>query len=88
MLFGTSAQRDLLRDLQRLAVDDVQCLLSLAAEIQPAAVGRPGRAVIDRHTLHFADDLIGRRVDQVDVVPLRVRLNNADLRGDWYRERR
>ncbi len=55
---GPAGQRDLLGHLQRLAVDDVQRLLRLAAEVEAAAVGRRGGAVIDRHARDLADDRV------------------------------
>ncbi len=77
---GTARQRNLLRRLQRLRVHDVQRLLGLAAEVQPAPVGRRGRAVIDRHVRDFADDAMRRRIDEVHVVGLaRVGLDDPHL---------
>ena len=61
-------QRNLLRDSQRLRIDDVERRRRLVAEIQPAPVRRCGHAMDDFGVGNLADDLVGGRVDQVHAV--------------------
>jgi hypothetical protein len=55
-------------------------LLGLAAEIQTATVRRRGRAVVNRDPFDFADDLVRPRIDEMDVVALRIGLDDSYLR--------
>ena len=54
------AQRDVPADLQRLGVDDVEPVLRLVGDVEAAAVGRGGGAVVDFDAVDLADDLVGR----------------------------
>ena len=61
-------QRNLLRDLQRLRIDDVERRGRLVAEVQPAAVRCGGHAMDHFGVRNLAHDLVGGWIDQVNAV--------------------
>src|SRR5204863_1374543 len=52
-------QRDVLDDLERFPVSDVDRRFGFVGDIEPAAVGGDGRAVVDLDAFNGADDLVG-----------------------------
>ena len=79
MLLGWPLSGILLDDLQRLRVDDVERALRFVADVDAAAVGRDAGAVVHLDPLDHADHLVGGGIDDVDVVPGAVGLDDPDL---------
>ena len=73
------AQLDLVSDLQRPGVDDIERAVGLVGDVDAAAVRRGAGAVVHLDPLDHADDGVGGRVDQVDVVSGAVGLDDPDL---------
>ena len=80
-------QRNLLRDLQCLRIDDVERRGRLVAEVEPAAVWRGGHAMDDFGVRNLADDRVGHRIDQVNAVAGGIGLDD-DGAGGLRRQRK
>src|SRR3989442_15582221 len=78
-------QRDVLGDLQRLQVRDVERRLGFVGDVEAAAVGRGPRAVVDIAVLDLPDNLARLRINQHQDVAGGVGLDNPD-RGRLQRE--
>ena len=74
-----AAQRNPIRHLERLGVDDVERAVGFVADVDAAAVRRDRRAVIHFDPGDDADDLVGFGIDDVDVVAGAVGLDDSDL---------
>src|SRR6185295_7298523 len=73
---GVRGELDLLDDLQRLRIDDVERLVRFVADIELRGVGRG--AVIDLDPLDDAHHRIGGRVDQMHRRSSGIRLDDAN----------
>jgi len=78
-------QRDVLRDLQRLRVGDVERRLGLVRDVEAAAVRCHCRAVVHLDAGNLAHHLVGVGIDQHDAVAGGVGLDDPD-RGRLQRE--
>ena len=83
-----AAQRNPVRHLQRLGVDDVERAVGFVADVDAAAVRRDRRAVVHFDPVDDADDLVGAGIDDVDVVAGAVGLDDSDLLALCWHARR
>jgi hypothetical protein len=82
-----TAQRNLLCHFQRLGVDDVEGAHRLVADIEAGAVRSDGGAVAGLDTGNLTDDLVGGRIDEVNVVAGAVGLDDQDPARRAQRQR-
>ncbi len=82
-----AAQGDLLGHFQRLAVDDVDGIVSFIADVQPAPVGSGLGPVGPLDTKDLSHDLIGGGIDDVDRIAGAVRLNDPNVARGGQRHR-
>ena len=77
-LFGRPLSVHGFRCLQRVAVHDIEPVLGLVGHVEEPAIRCRGDTVVDLDTADLAHDLVGRRIDQVEVVASRIRLHDHD----------
>ena len=75
---GAAAERDLVGNPERLAAHDVQRVVGFVTEVEPAPVGGDGSSMVDLDAGDFGHDLVGSRIDEVDVVARGVGLDDTD----------
>src|SRR5262245_6566853 len=74
---GVAAQGNALDYLQGLLVHYVQRGLRLIAEVVTASVGGNRGAMADLNSVDYSDHLVRRRINNVDIVPGAVRLDDS-----------
>ena len=74
-----AAQRDFLDDLQGLRVDDVERTLRFVTDVDAAAVRGGPSSMVDLDPRDHPNHLVRSGIDDVDVVPCAVGLNDPDL---------
>src|SRR5579871_7029659 len=77
---GIAAQGNPLRHLKGFAVYNGDCVIGLFADVDPAVVRGHRDAVRRLDPLDLSHHLVGRGVDDVDVIPGGVRLDDPQLR--------
>ncbi len=77
---GVPAQRNLLGHLKGLAIDDGERLVRFLADVDSAAVGGDRDPVARFDSLDLSHHLVRGGVDDVDVIPGGVRLDDPQLR--------
>ena len=75
---GVAAERYALGDLQGLLVHYIKCAFRLITEVVTASVGGDCGAMANLNAVDYSYHFVRRRIDDVDIVPGAVRLDDAN----------
>src|SRR5262249_51348630 len=74
---GMAGERDALRNLESLLIDDIERALPFITNVVAAAVGSGGGAVIDLDAVNGADHFVRSGIDDGDIVAGAIGLDDA-----------
>ena len=74
-----STQRNALDDGKRLCIDHGQRVVPFNADVETGPIGRANSPMIRRQAFDLTHNLIGCRIDQVNVISTGIGLKNSNL---------